>query len=321
MHHADGFFRRKKKKKGKQHHRGGSAPLGKALAPPNEARDGTATETFTVTAAERDVGMALEKALEKATADVLEKAAQSATETVSATVTLTATVTATVSDETPDREEIHNAEEEVTAQPGTETKTDTETQSELPSERPRLTVNGIKRFAPPYKEDDSFLPDPLHRESGLILTAHAAEQLRDLIDWGERTERNSVEQQGIMLGEVYETPYGFTGIVEEFIMSSAIGNSVYIESSFTQWSEMDRRMDEINEAREQKLVKIGWWHTHPSLGIFMSGTDRKTQARYFYQPWQFAAVFDPHAKKWGAFLGENATPCFGTVQKKEGEEN
>lgn len=317
MHHAEGFFRKKKKKRDKKHHRGGSASLGKALAPPDEVRDGTEAETFTVTASESNANMALEKALEKAAADMLIKASQSVTESASATVTVIATVTAKPSE----REEVHNAEEGLTAQPETEAKTKAQTQDELPSERPRLKINGIKRFAPPYKEDDSFLPDPLHRESGLVLTARAAEQLRDLIDWGKRTERNSVEQQGIMLGEVYETPYGFTGIVEEFIMSSAIGNSVYIESSFTQWSEMDRRMDEINEAREQKLVKIGWWHTHPSLGIFMSGTDRKTQARYFYQPWQFAAVFDPHAEKWGAFLGENAAPCFGTVQKKEGEGN
>lgn len=247
-----------------------------------------------------------EGAIEEAIGKAIEKAAADG---VDAKVTVTVTVTASSAEGNGDAaQSVPDA-----AEPRAEGE------DKPAAERPRIKIGAVKRFAPAYHEEDFYLPDPLHRESGLVLTAHAAEQLRDMIDWGERTERNCVEQQGIMLGEVFETPYGFTGIVEEFIISSAVGNSVYIESSFAQWSEMDRRMDEINEAREQKLVKIGWWHTHPSLGIFMSGTDRGTQARYFYQPWQFAAVFDPHAQKWGAFLGESAAPCFGTVQKKEGD--
>ncbi|MFX1564342.1 MAG: Mov34/MPN/PAD-1 family protein [Promethearchaeota archaeon] len=39
---------------------------------------------------------------------------------------------------------------------------------------------------------------------------------------------------------------------------------------------------------------IGWWHTHPSLGVFMSGTDITTQERYqAFFPQAIALVVDP----------------------------
>ncbi len=171
-----------------------------------------------------------------------------------------------------------------------------------------ICVNKIRRYEPAYTEDPSFLPEGenAHR---LLFTPHAAELLKSFIDWGKKTQRNAVEQQGILLGSVYRTPRGFTGVVEEVVLSSAVGNAVYVESSFREWSEMDRRMDALNEEREEKLVKVGWWHTHPGMPVFMSGTDRRTQADYFYKPWQFAAVFNPQAELFGAYIGEDAENC------------
>ncbi len=181
------------------------------------------------------------------------------------------------------------------------------------NERPRgICINRVYRYEPDYTEEEIFLPvDSCAHQ--LLFTAHATALLKSFTDWGSLTERNRVEQQGILLGEVYRTPRGFTGVVKEVILSPAVGNSVYIESSHSDWSEMDRRMDELNGEREKKLVKVGWWHTHPNMDIFMSGTDRRTQANYFYQPWQFAAVFNPQAERWGAFIGENAEECLGSL--------
>ncbi len=173
-----------------------------------------------------------------------------------------------------------------------------------------IRVTRIRRYEPTYTEDETLLPEG-DGDHQLLFTPHAAELLRGLTDWGTESERNVIEQQGIMLGKVYRTPRGFTGVVEELVLSSAVGNAVYVESSHSEWSEMDRRMDELNEQREEKLVKVGWWHTHPNMSIFMSGTDRRTQADYFYQPWQFAAVFNPQAELWGAYIGECAQACTG----------
>lgn len=150
-----------------------------------------------------------------------------------------------------------------------------------------------------------------HKVSQIIFKPQAVKQLHRYIDWGEATKKNMIEQQGILLGSVYQTPSGYSGVVEAVLLSDAIGNQVYVESAHSDWSRMDRQMDELNQTRKRKLVKLGWWHTHPRMAIFMSGTDKETQTNYFYKDWQFAVVLNPQDKKWGAFVGENAEPCVG----------
>ncbi len=147
--------------------------------------------------------------------------------------------------------------------------------------------------------------------SQIIFKPAAVKHLKSFIDWGRHTVRNGVEQQGILVGQVYQSPTGYVGMVEDVLLSGAVGNSVYIESSHSEWAEMDRQLDEMNRHRAQPLVKVGWWHTHPNMNVFMSGTDRATQDLYFYRDWQFAVVLNPQAEKWAAFIGGEAKPCDG----------
>jgi hypothetical protein len=48
---------------------------------------------------------------------------------------------------------------------------------------------------------------------------------------------------------------------------------------------------------------IGWYHSHPNLGAFFSGTDRRTQRAFFNHPYCVGLVFDPirNEEKW--FIG------------------
>jgi proteasome lid subunit RPN8/RPN11 len=38
---------------------------------------------------------------------------------------------------------------------------------------------------------------------------------------------------------------------------------------------------------------VGWYHSHPNLGAFFSGTDRSTQRSFFYHPYSVGLVVDP----------------------------
>lgn len=178
-----------------------------------------------------------------------------------------------------------------------------------------MLFNRINRFVPQRTEARLFSGtltcDDALFGSELVFTRAAAKQIKEFTDWGKQTERNRVEQQGMLLGQVYSTPDGFIGLVEFVVLSEAVGNSVYIESAHSEWSEMDRVMDEENARRKYKLVKVGWWHTHPNMSIFMSETDKTTQRNYFNENWQFAAVLNPQHMKWGAFVGEKSEECFG----------
>ena len=55
---------------------------------------------------------------------------------------------------------------------------------------------------------------------------------------------------------------------------------------------------------------IGWYHSHPDHGVFLSAVDRKTQSRWFAQEWKIAIVIDPIRGEHQAFTGAHgiATP-------------
>ena len=46
---------------------------------------------------------------------------------------------------------------------------------------------------------------------------------------------------------------------------------------------------------------VGWYHTHPGVGIFLSGMDLFIHQNFFTQMWHVAYVLDPRARTSGFF--------------------
>jgi len=69
------------------------------------------------------------------------------------------------------------------------------------------------------------------------------------------------------------------------------------------WHDVDR----VRSYREQaRKALIGWYHTHPGLGIFLSKTDlEKTHTQLFNEPFQVALVYDPIGGRAGYFCWES----------------
>ena len=74
-----------------------------------------------------------------------------------------------------------------------------------------------------------------------------------------------------------------------------------VHFSFT-WRDVDR----VRTYREsQRKALIGWYHTHPDLGIFLSETDlEKTHRVLFSESFQLALVYDPVRGRAGYFFWE-----------------
>ena len=63
--------------------------------------------------------------------------------------------------------------------------------------------------------------------------------------------------------------------------------------------------DYINSERDAKFPDrkiVGWYHTHPGFGIFLSNMDVFIHQNFFPMPWQPAYVFDPQAETDGFFF-------------------
>jgi proteasome lid subunit RPN8/RPN11 len=47
---------------------------------------------------------------------------------------------------------------------------------------------------------------------------------------------------------------------------------------------------------------VGWYHTHPRMGIFLSHYDTWLHNNFFPEPWQVALVVEPHSSVAGFFI-------------------
>lgn len=47
---------------------------------------------------------------------------------------------------------------------------------------------------------------------------------------------------------------------------------------------------------------VGWYHTHPRMGIFLSHYDTFLHKNFFPEPWQVALVVEPHTSVAGFFI-------------------
>ncbi len=57
-------------------------------------------------------------------------------------------------------------------------------------------------------------------------------------------------------------------------------------------------------AKHPGRIIVGWYHTHPGFGIFLSNMDAFIHKNFFGFPWQPAYVFDPQAETDGFFFAD-----------------
>ena len=68
-----------------------------------------------------------------------------------------------------------------------------------------------------------------------------------------------------------------------------------------------RDVDRVRTRREAEgNALVGWYHTHPGMGIFLSDTDlEKTHRVLFSEPFQIALVYDPVRGRAGYFFWDS----------------
>ena len=56
------------------------------------------------------------------------------------------------------------------------------------------------------------------------------------------------------------------------------------------------------ETRYPGKTLLGWFHTHPRMGVFLSSYDTWLHMHFFPEPWQVALVIEPHGASGGFFI-------------------
>jgi proteasome lid subunit RPN8/RPN11 len=124
--------------------------------------------------------------------------------------------------------------------------------------------------------------------------------------WRHAALDTSVEICGVLVGSWHRDEVGpFVQVLESIRGEGA--DTRFAEVTFTHetWAKINTEMD----TKFSNLSIVGWYHTHPDFGIFLSDRDRFIHEHFFSGPGQVAHVIDPIRKIEGVFVWRGGKPA------------
>jgi proteasome lid subunit RPN8/RPN11 len=130
-------------------------------------------------------------------------------------------------------------------------------------------------------------------------------QAIDSVKDARKAGQQPLEVGGVLLGNLWRDDDGpFLEIVAAIPAQHTRNQGTQMTFTPETWAELNRIKDESYP--DTKMV--GWYHTHPNFGIFLSEMDHMIHRRGFSQPWATALVLDPVREKEGFFLWVDGEP-------------
>lgn len=155
--------------------------------------------------------------------------------------------------------------------------------------RSRIPKRLMRCWRPPFEDGASPLVSVFVTSAAITqLTEHSRIDLENEVGGGlvgswhvdARTEEQFVLIEGVI-------PARFTRQGSAFL-------------TFTQ-DTLVAMNDELEERFPERQL-VGWYHTHPRMGVFLSHYDLWLHDHFFPEPWQVALVIEPHTVVGGFFI-------------------
>lgn len=130
-----------------------------------------------------------------------------------------------------------------------------------------------------------------------VFTAAALDRLH-----AHGRSRTDVEICGVLVGRCYRDGLGPYLLVADALPGTA-ADSRGTQVTFTAetWDTINAALDARREKHPDDGI-VGWYHTHPGFGIFLSGMDLFIHDNFFNLPHQVAFVYDPKGGDEGCFV-------------------
>jgi len=111
-----------------------------------------------------------------------------------------------------------------------------------------------------------------------------------------------VELCGVLAGKLCKDGQGpYLAIEKAFAGAATRRTGSQVTFTHETWERIHQQMD--SEAPDLSIV--GWYHTHPGFGVFLSDMDQFIQDNFFNMPHQVAFVYDPVSDQRGLFIWKN----------------
>jgi proteasome lid subunit RPN8/RPN11 len=119
----------------------------------------------------------------------------------------------------------------------------------------------------------------------------------------EHLIQRKVEMGGLLIGQVAKRGDGGLLIrIDNHAESDEFdSSSVSLQMSPSVWGAAREKITDLHYV-------VGWYHSHPNLGAFFSGTDRKTQRAFFRESHSIGLVIDPIRNEEAWFVGPDSLP-------------
>ncbi len=165
----------------------------------------------------------------------------------------------------------------------------------LPPESPSprmasLPLENARHWISPYEGDGNGAP------VFVFLTRNAYNQA--VLHASSNLE---AEVGGVLLGKWFvdsETTRQYIVVTTALPARFTQQGSVFL--TFTQDSLVDIHV-KIDEVYPEDAI-VGWYHTHPRMGVFLSPYDTWLHDHFFPEPWQVALVIEPQSDTGGFFV-------------------
>lgn len=119
----------------------------------------------------------------------------------------------------------------------------------------------------------------------------------DIVRHCEAQAATGVEAMGFLAGGVFSWEGRTYTVARDAVTSDLEASSVHVRFERDAFPRLFERLDGLG----YDYILVGWYHSHPGYGCFMSETDRRTQLSGFSEPFHVAVVVDPVGREMAAF--------------------
>jgi proteasome lid subunit RPN8/RPN11/outer membrane murein-binding lipoprotein Lpp len=190
------------------------------------------------------------------------------------------------------------------------------------SEQILILISGGKKMAKKQKKKqskgvekisfDKVLPqnilpmgERVEEDKNIYISQAAYKEIREFTK-----NKTTNESGGMLIGNVIEE-FGKTNIVIHGFVEAKYSEGTPTTLKFTHetWEYVHREI----EKKYEDVQIVGWIHTHPDFGIFLSEYDKFIQQNFFKEDYQIAYVVDPiqHIEGFYFWINETIEKCKG----------
>jgi proteasome lid subunit RPN8/RPN11 len=127
---------------------------------------------------------------------------------------------------------------------------------------------------------------------------------KEMMDHAGQTDE--VELGGVLIGDLFRDSRGpYLYIIGSIPAEGANNYGAQITFTHDSWNYINKVKDE--KYPDSKIV--GWYHTHPGFGVFLSSMDSFIQENFFNQPFQIAIVIETKSSAEGCFAWIKGKPA------------